>query len=165
MEDFVPWVPPISRRPPTSEEEEEEDEMDDLIHNFGARKRKRGVSFKRVTDATPEVVGEGSQQPTSEGSDVQVIVVSDSPEMGFHGQSASETELSADLGELSLTHAEVQEDIPSKQIASRLDKATFTRARHSRSLLPHRLLLNFYIPPQGQAPPMEEVSTPGPEGA
>ena len=63
------------------------------------------------------MTGEASQQPTGESSDVQVIVVSDSPEMGFHGQSASETALSLDLGEVSPTHAEVQEDIPSKQIA------------------------------------------------
>ena len=51
------------------------------------------------------MVGEASQQPTGEGSDVQAIVFSDSPEMGFHGQSTSETTLSADLGEVSLTHA------------------------------------------------------------
>ena len=44
--------------------------------------------------------------------------------MGFHGQSAPETVFLIDLGELSLIHAEVQEDIPSEQIASRLDKAT-----------------------------------------
>ena len=38
---------------------------------------------------------------------VQAIVVSDSLEMGFHGQSASETTLSTDLGEVSLTYAKV----------------------------------------------------------
>ena len=70
-----------------------------------------------------------------------------------------------DLGEVSLTHAEVQEDIPSEQIASRPDKATSSHFRRSKSLLPDQLLLNSYIPPQGQAPPMEEVSAPGPEGA
>ena len=96
---------------------------------------------------------------------MQAIVVSDSPEMGFHGQSASETALLVDLEEVSPTHAEVQEDIPSKQIAGRLDKVKSTRAGHSRSLLPDRVLLNSYIPPQGQVPPMEEVSVPGPEGA
>ena len=67
------------------EEEEEEDEMVDLVHNFGARKRKRGASFKQTTGTIPEVVGETSQQPSGESSNVQVIVVSDSPEMGFHG--------------------------------------------------------------------------------
>ena len=71
----------------------------------------------------------------------------------------------ADLGEVSLTHAEGQEDIPSEHIASRPDKAISTRAGHSRSLLPDRLLLNSYIPRQGQAPPMEEASALGPEGA
>ena len=38
---------------------------------------------------------------------MQAIVVSDSPEMGFQGQSALETTLSPDLGEVSLTHTEV----------------------------------------------------------
>ena len=57
VEDFVPWVPPISSRPPDWEEEEEEDKMYDLIHNFAARKR--DASFERAADAIPGVV-EGS---------------------------------------------------------------------------------------------------------
>ena len=40
VEDFVPWVSPISSRPLAREEEEEEDEMADLVHNFGAWKLK-----------------------------------------------------------------------------------------------------------------------------
>ena len=70
MEDFIPWVPPIISCSPAWEEEEEEDEMVDLVHNFGARKRKRGASFKQATDATLEVTGEANQQVTGEGSDV-----------------------------------------------------------------------------------------------
>ena len=107
VEDFVPWVSPISNRPLAREEEEEEDEMADLVHNFGTRKCKRGASFKRVIEATPEVTDEASQQPIGESSNVQMIVVSDSPEMGFHGQLASETALSVDLGEVFPIHAEV----------------------------------------------------------
>ena len=149
VEDFVPWVSPISSRPPDKEEEENEEEMVDLVHNFGAWKRKRGANFKRAIGTTPEVAGEASQQPSGGSSDVQVIVVSDSPEMGFHGQSASETALLVDLGQVSPTHAEVQEDISSEQIAGRSDKVKSTRAKRSRSLLPDRLLLNAYIPPQG----------------
>ena len=41
--------------------------MDDLVHNFGARKRKRGANFKRATGATPEVAGDVSQQPSEGG--------------------------------------------------------------------------------------------------
>ena len=56
MEDFVPWVAPISSLPPASEEEEEEeDEMADLIHNFGPWKRKRGANFNQTTDVTPRL--------------------------------------------------------------------------------------------------------------
>ena len=69
VEDFVPWVAPISSLPPASEEEEEEDEMANLIHNFGMRKCKQGASFKRATDATPEVVGEADQH--SAGRDLE----------------------------------------------------------------------------------------------
>ena len=58
--------------------------MVDLVHNFGAQKRKRGVSFKRATGATPKVAGEASQQPSNESSDVHATVVSDSLEIGFH---------------------------------------------------------------------------------
>ena len=76
------------------------------------------------------------------------IVVSDLPKMGFHGQSALETALSVDLGEVSPTHAEVHEDIPSEQIAGRSDKAKSIRARRSRPLLPDLPILNSYIPPQ-----------------
>ena len=57
MEDLLPWVAPISCLQLASEKEEEEDEMADLIHNFGARKRKRGANFKQAIDATLEVVG------------------------------------------------------------------------------------------------------------
>ena len=96
---------------------------------------------------------------------MQAIVVSDSHEMGFHGQSTLGIVLSTNLEEVSPTHAEVKEDTPSEQVSSRLDKATSTQTGRSRSLLLDRLLLNSYIPPQGQAPPMEEVSTPGPEEA
>ena len=53
MEDFIPWVAPISSLPPASEKEEEEEEMYDLIHNFGAWKRKQVASFERTTDVTP----------------------------------------------------------------------------------------------------------------
>ena len=139
--------------------------MADLVHNFNARKRKQGADFKRVTDATLEVVGEADQHPTGKGLDGQAIVIMDSPEIGFHGQLALETVLLADVGEGSLTHAEVWEGIPPEQIASWLDKATFSWSGRSKSLLPDRLLLNSYIPPQGQAPPIEEVLAPGLEGA
>ena len=77
MEDYVPWVPPISNHPPDWEEEEEEDKMSDLVHNFATRKKKRDVSFKWVVDAIPEV-------PGGEGLDVQAIVILGSPEMGLN---------------------------------------------------------------------------------
>ena len=66
----MPWVPPISSHPPDWGEEEEEDGMPNLIHNFAARKWKRDASFKRPTDAIPEVVGGSGQSRLDEGSKV-----------------------------------------------------------------------------------------------
>ena len=146
MKDFVPWVAPISSLPPASEEEEEEDEMADLVHNFGAWKRKRGATFKQATDATPEVIGEVDQHPIGEGSDGQTIIVVDSPEMGFHGQSTFEAAPLADLGEFPRTHGEVREGIPLEHITSRPDETTSFRSGRSRLLLPDRLLLYSYLP-------------------
>ena len=114
MEDFVPWVAPISSLPPTSEKEEEEDDMADLIHNFGARKRKRGASFNRTTDVTPEAIGEVDQHLTGRGSEEQAIVVMDSLEMGFHGQPTMETAHLFDFEEVPPSHEEARQDIPSK---------------------------------------------------
>ena len=65
MDDFVPWVASISGLLPAHEAEEEEDEMANLVHNFGVRKHKRGVSFKRVADAAPDVIGDVGQLPAS----------------------------------------------------------------------------------------------------
>ena len=93
--------------------------MVDLIHNFGARKRKRGSSFDRVTDVTPEVMGEAEQHSPDGGLEEQAIVVMDSIKMGFHGQPAMETAPSDDLEEAPLTHEESQGGVPSEQIASR----------------------------------------------
>ena len=84
MEDFVPWVLPISSHPPDWGEEEKEDEMSDLIHTFVARKRKQDASFKRVNDAIPEVAGGSGQSRLDEGSKVHAIVISGSPEMGLN---------------------------------------------------------------------------------
>ena len=86
MEDFVPWVPPISSRPPNWEEEEEEDWMSDLIHNFATRKRKQDASFERVADAILEVAGGSGQSFSDEGSEVPTIVILGSPEMGLNDQ-------------------------------------------------------------------------------
>ena len=57
-EDFIPWVPPISRHSQDrEEEEEEEDDMSGLVHNFASWKRKRDGSLKQATDVALEVAG------------------------------------------------------------------------------------------------------------
>ena len=48
VEDFIPWVSLVSSGSPTREEEEGEEEMADLVHNFGAQKRKIGANFKQA---------------------------------------------------------------------------------------------------------------------
>ena len=100
MEDFVPWIPPISNHPPDWEEEEEEDEMSNLVHKFSAQKRKRDASFKRVAYAIPEVAG-------GEGSNVQAIVISSSPKMGLNDQLTLENTTLVESGEASPTPAAI----------------------------------------------------------
>ena len=101
MEDFVPWVPPISSHPSDLEEEEEEDKMYDLVHNFAAWKRKRDANFKWVVKAILEVAG-------GEVSDVQVIVITGSAEIGLNDQPASENAILVESGEASPTPAAIQ---------------------------------------------------------
>ena len=82
--DFIPWIPPISRRSPGLEEEEEEEEMSSLIHNFAARKRNRDATLKQAANAPPEMLGGSGQPRSDEGSKAQAIVISGSPEMGLN---------------------------------------------------------------------------------
>ena len=89
-EDFIPWVPPISRRSLDWEKVEEEDGMSDLIHNFAAWKRKRDASLEQATCAILEVAGGSGLPRSDEGSEVQAIVISGSPEMGLNDHPALE---------------------------------------------------------------------------
>ena len=78
------WVPPISHRSPNrEEEEEEEDDMSGLVHNFTARKWKRDAILEQVADAAPKVARGLSQPGPDEGSKVQAIVISGSPEISL----------------------------------------------------------------------------------
>ena len=66
-EDFILWVPPISRRSPDKEEEEEEeDDMFSLVHNFSAQKWKRDAILEQAADVAPKVA-RGSSQPGPDG--------------------------------------------------------------------------------------------------
>ena len=158
--------PPISRRSlDLEEEEEEEDEVFGLIQNFAARKRKRDASLEQDADVVPEVAG-GSDQPCPDGgSEVQAIVISGSPEMGLNDQPTLRNVTLAKSREASPVPAAIQVVHHPEQAASQSDRAKYTRAGLKRSLLPDRMLVNSYLPSCGPAPPMEEVSVPGPEGA
>ena len=158
VENFIPWVPPISSHPLDWEEEKEEEEMFDLVHNFAAPKRKRNASFKRVVDVIPEVAGE-------EGPNMQEIVISGSPEMGSNDQPDLENATLVEYREASLTPAAIQVIHSPEQAPGRPKRPLYTRAERSKPRLPNQLLLNSYHPPQGPAPPMEEVLALRPEGA
>ena len=101
VEDFIPWVPPISSHPPDWEEEEEGDEMSYLVHNFATWKRKSDASFKQAVDAILEVAG-------GEGLDVQAIVISGSLEIGSNDQPDLENATLMESGVASLPLAGIQ---------------------------------------------------------
>ena len=135
--------------------------MSDLIHNFATRKRKQDASLKQAADANPEVA-EGSGQPCSdEGSEVQAIIISSSPEMGLNDQSTLENVTLAESREASSILTAIQV----VHLPEQSDRAKYTRVGRRRSLLPDHMLLNSYLPPRDLSPPMEEVSVPESEGA
>ena len=122
-------------------------------------------SLEKAADAIPEVAGGSGQPRLDEGSEVQAIVISGSPEMGLNDQLALENITLAESREASPIPAAIQVVHLPEQATSQSDRAKYTRAGPRRPLLPDRMLLNSYLPPRGPAPPMEEVSVPGLKGA
>ena len=132
-EDFIPWVPPISRRSPNrEEEEEEEDDMSGLVHNFAARKRKRDVILEHAADATPEVA-RGSSQPGSDGgSEVQAIIILGLPEMSLNDQPVTGNVTLEESREASLVLATLRVVYAPEQATGQLDRAKYTRTGHRK---------------------------------
>ena len=110
------------------------------------------------------MAGVSGRSLSDEGSEVLIIVISGSPEMGLNDQPAPKNVALVESKEVFPTPAVIQVIHPLEQAASQSDKAKYTRTRHRRSLLPDWMLLNSYLPPRGSAPPMEEVSVLGPKG-
>ena len=54
---------------------------------------------------------------------------------------------------------------PPEPATGKLDRAKYTRTGRRKPLLHNCMLVNSYLPPCGPAPPMEEVTVPGPGGA
>ena len=165
-EDFISWVPPISRRSPDREEvDEEENEMSVLVHNFAARKRKRVVILEQAADAVPEVARGSSQPGPDGGSEVQAIIILGSPKTSLNDQPAMGNVTMKESREASPVPAALQVVHPPEEAIGRLDRAKYTQTGRRKPLLPDRMLVNSYLPPRGPAPPMEEVTVPRPEGA
>ena len=109
------------------------------------------------------MVGGSGQPRLDEGSEVQAIVISGSPEMGLNDHSTLENVTLAKSREASRVPAAIQVVHPPKQAVGQPDRYTQTGRR--RPMLPDRMLLNSYLPPRGPTPPMEEVSVLESEGA
>ena len=58
--------------------------MSDLIHNFSTQKRKRDASFELAVDAILGVAWGSGRCCLDEGSEVLIIVISGSLEMGLN---------------------------------------------------------------------------------
>ena len=71
----------------------------------------------------------------------------------------------AENREASSVPAALQVAHPAEQATGQLDRAKYTRTGRRKPLLLDRILVNSYLPPRGPAPPMEEVTVPGLEGA
>ena len=99
------------------------------------------------------------------GGGGEAIVISGSPEMGLNDQSASEEVALAESREAFLALVVIQVVHPPKKDVGHSDKTKYTQAGRRRLLLPDWMLLNSYLPHCGPAPPREEVSVLGLEGA
>ena len=139
--------------------------MSGLVHNFAARKRKRDAILEQAVNAIPERA-RGLSHPCSDGGwEVLAIVISGSPEMGLDDQPT--------MGNITLEESKEASSVPTalqvvhipEQATSQLDKAKYTQTGFRKPLLPDRMLMNSYLPPCDPTPPMEEVISPGPEGA
>ena len=139
--------------------------MSNLIHNFATRKRKRDASFKRVADAIPGVAEGSGRSLSDEGSEVLIIVISGSLEIGLNDQPALENVTLGESMEVFPAPTAIQVVHPPEQATGQSDNAKYTRAGCKRPLYPNRMLLNLYLPPCSPTPPMKEVSVLGPEGA
>ena len=76
-----------------------------------------------------------------------------------------ENAILVESGEASSTPAAIQVIRPLEQAPGRPERSLYIRTERSKPRPPDRLLLNSYHPPQGLAPPIEEVLALGPEGA
>ena len=88
-EDFIPWVPPISRRSSDREEEnEKEDDMSSLVHNFSARKRREMLSLSKRLMPSPKWPEDRTSLVRIGGSEVLAIIISGSLETSLNDQPA-----------------------------------------------------------------------------
>ena len=94
-----------------------------------------------------------------------MIVVMDSPEISFQGQPTMETAHLADLGEVPQTHEEVRGIFPQRRLLAGQPRPCRSGPGIVSCCFPISCCYILISLHRGQAPPMEEVSAPGPEGA
>ena len=111
-------------------------------------------------------MAEGSGRSLSdEGSEVLIIVISGSLEIGLNDQPALKNVALGESREVFPAPTAIQVVHPPEQATGQSDNAKYTRPGRKRPLYPNRMFLNLYLPPRGPAPPMKEVSVLRPEGA
>ena len=91
----------------------------------------------------------GSSQPGPDGgSEVQAIVISGSPKMSLNDQSVTRNVTMEESKVASLVPTALQVVHPPEEATGQLDRAKYTRTGRRKPLLPNRMLLNLYLPPQ-----------------
>ena len=96
---------------------------------------------------------------------MQAIIVSGSLGMGLNDQSGQGNVTLAESREASPIPVALQVVHPPEQATGQLDKAKYTGTGCRKQLLLDHMLVNSYLPPHSPAPPIEEVTVLGPEGA
>ena len=127
----------------------------------------RYAAIKRIREKEAEWEAEGAKEsvrpPMDGGLEIQTIVILASLEMGSNDQPSSKNIAREKPREESPIPPPLQVVHPSERMETCLGATRLTLTRRKRSLLSDRILINFYLPPCGSNPTMEEVTAPGPD--
>ena len=134
--------------------------MTGLLDRYAACKRKRQLSSGSESDIAP-AQDVGLSQPAAEGgSEVQAIIIPDSPELGPIYQTEPAGVAWIESKEAYLVPSALQVVPPSDRDEGQPSKSKFMRSGLPRPTLLERIITNRYAPPRGSKPPRVEVSAP-----
>ena len=136
--------------------------MTGLLDHYATRKRKRQLSSDSESDIAPAQAAGPSQPTTKGGSEVQAIIIHDSPESGPTDQTEPTGVARTGSKEADPVPSALQVIPPSDRAEEgQPSRSKFMRFGLPRPTLPKRIITNRYARSRGLEPLRVEVSAPG----